>query len=92
MHTQRPHRIRCSHNLPNWIILPDIPKLDLPISTSRDKLSEAPTLHMHISDPLLVLTPTFDHRQLGLFASIKDADSAVAIACAEDVAGYLVRG
>ena len=47
---------------------------------------------MHVSDPLFVLAPTFDHRHLGFLADIKDPDGTVAVACAEDVPGDLIRG
>ena len=92
MNTQRSHSVSGGHNLSDWIIFPNVPELYLPISTPRNKLSKAPTLHVHIRDPLLVLAPAFDHSQLGLFASIENADGAVAVTGTEDIAGYLVRG
>ena len=47
---------------------------------------------MHVGDPLFVLAPTFDHGHLGFFSDIEDADGAVAVACTEDVSGYLIGG
>lgn len=47
---------------------------------------------MHVGDPLFVPTPTFNHGHLGLFTDVEDPNGAVAIACAEDVPGYLIRG
>jgi len=47
---------------------------------------------MDTRDPLLVAAPMLDHGHGGFFASVEDADGAVAVAGAEDVAGYLVGG
>ena len=92
MHTQRPKRIGRSSNLPNRLILPDIPQLDLAVPAPRHKLPEPAALHVHVCDPLLVFAPHLDHSGLGLLAGVEDADSTVAVASAEDVAGNLVGG
>lgn len=47
---------------------------------------------MHVSDPLLVLSPHPDHGRLRLFAGVEDADRAIAVAGAKDVAGDLIGG
>ena len=47
---------------------------------------------MDAGDPLLVSAPVFDHGHGGSFAGVEDADGAVAVAGAEDVAGDLVGG
>jgi len=92
MHTQRPHRITRRRNLPHRSILPNIPQFDLAIPASRDQFSEAATLHMDVGDPLLVTPPMLHHCHRRLFARVEDANCAVAVAGAEDVAGDLVGG
>ncbi len=92
MHTQRPHRIARRRNLPHRLILSQIPQLHLAVPASRQQLSEAATLHVDTRDPLLVAAPVLHHRQRWLLARVEDADRAVAVAGAEDVAGYLVGG
>ena len=61
VHTQCPHRVTCSGDLPDGFILPDIPQLHLSVSRATNQFPEPTTLHMHISNPLLVLPPTSDH-------------------------------
>lgn len=61
MDTQRPHCVTCGRNLANRVILPNIPQLHLSIPRSADQLPKTTTLHMHVGDPLLVLSPTSDH-------------------------------
>jgi len=92
MHTQRPQRIPHRPYLPHRPLPPYIPKHNLPIPTPRNQLAESPSLHMHPRDPLLVAAPMLDHGHGGFFASVEDADGAVGVAGAEDVAGYLVGG
>jgi len=45
-----------------------------------------------VGDPLLVAAPVLHHRRRGFLARVEDADGAVAVAGAEDVAGDLVGG
>lgn len=61
MHTQRPHCVARGRNLPNGVLLPNVPQLHLSIPRPTYQLSEPTTLHMHVGDPLLVLSPTSDH-------------------------------
>lgn len=49
-----------------WIVHSEIPQSNLAIATARDKLPEAPALHVNICDPLLVLAPDLHHRCGGL--------------------------
>ena len=90
MHTQRPHCVTRRRNFPDWVILPDIPQLHFSIPRPTYQLPEPTALHMHVGDPLLVLSPTSNHGLCRLLAGIEDADGAVAIAGAEDVASDLV--
>lgn len=90
MHTQRPQSICRRSDLPDWIVLPDIPELHLSIPTSRNQFSKATTLHVYVRDPLLMLAPHFDHSRLGRFPRVEDADSAVAVSGAEDMTGDLI--
>ena len=92
MHAQRPHRIARGRNLPHGFVLPNVPQLDLAVPRSADQLPEPTALHVHVGDPLLVLAPAADHGKGGLLAGVEDANGAVAVAGAEDVAGDLVRG
>ena len=61
MDTQCPHCVTYSGNLSDRVILSDIPQLHLPIPRPTDQLSETTTLHVHVGDPLLVLSPTSNH-------------------------------
>lgn len=90
MHTQRPHRIARRRNLPDGIIFAEIPQFHLAVPASGQQFSEASTLHVDAGDPLLVATPMLHHRHRRFLTSVEDADRAVAVAGAEDVAGYLV--
>ena len=72
------------------IVHTEIPKADLTIATPRDELSEATTLHMDVGDPLLVLTPDFDHRCSRLQSLIKDTNGAITKASNKYVASHLV--
>ena len=90
--TQRPHCVACGRDLPDRVILPDIPQLHLSVPRPADQLPEPTTLHVHVGDPLLVLSPTSNHGQGRLLAGIEDADDAVAVASAKDVASDLVGG
>ena len=92
MHAQRPHRIPRGPHLPHGLLLPNIPQPDLPIPAPTDQFSEAAALHMQTRDPLPVAAPVPHHRHGGLLARVEDADGAVAVAGAEDVAGHLVGG
>ena len=90
MHAQRPHRIPRRPQLPNRLILPNIPQSHLSVPAPRDQLSKPAALHVDARDPLLVAAPVLHHRHGRLLARVEDADGAVAVAGAEDVAGYLV--
>ena len=92
MHIQRPHRIPRRHNFPHRIIFPDIPQSDFSIATSTHQFAEATALHVDACDPLLVATPVLDHRHGWSFAGVEDADGAIAVTGAEDVAGDLIGG
>ena len=92
MDAQRPHRVTYRRNLSNRVIFPDVPQLHLSIPRPTDQLPETTTLHVHVGDPLFVLSPTSNHGECGLLAGIKDADGAVAVTGAEDVTSDLVRG
>lgn len=92
MYAQRPHRIPCRLDLPYGLILPDIPQLDLSVPAPGDKFPEAPALHVDAGDPLLVPAPVLHHCHRGFLAHVEDADRAVAVAGAENVAGDLVGG
>lgn len=61
MDTQRSHCVTYGCNLSNRVILSDIPQLHFSVSRPTDQLSETTTLHVHVSDPLLVLSPTSNH-------------------------------
>ena len=61
MDTQRPHCVTCGRNLPDRVIFPNVPELHLSIPRSAYQLPEPTTLHMHVGDPLLVLSPTSNH-------------------------------
>lgn len=92
MHTQRPQHPLRRLNSPERGIQPNVPQLDLAIATPAHEFAQAPALHVHVGDPLLVVAPGLDHGGAGLEALVEDADDAVAEAGDEDVAGDLVRG
>lgn len=92
MHAQSPQCVLRRHYLLNGLLHPDIPQFDLAVPTPRHELSVTSTLQMHISDPLLVLAPAPCHCHGGFQALVEDADGAVAVAGAEDVASYGVGG
>lgn len=90
MHRHRPERIPRRNNGPQRLIPANIPKLDLPIATTTDQLSQPSTLHMDVCDPLFVLAPDFDHGLLRAETLIEDSDRAVAVAGYEDITRYLI--
>lgn len=61
MDTQCPHRVTRGGNLSDRIILSNIPQFHLSIPRSADQFPEPATLHVHVGDPLLVLSPTSNH-------------------------------
>ncbi len=75
-----------------WLILPDIPQLDLSIPAPANQFPQATSLHMNVRDPLFMLAPDLDHCQGRLHALIEDADGAITVAADEDVAGDLIGG
>lgn len=74
------------------LILPDIPQLDLSISTTTNEFSQPTPLQMHIGDPLFVVAPDFDHGHGGAKTLVEDADCAISVAAYKDITGDLVRG
>ena len=91
VHTQRPQRILRRPYRMQWLILPDIPKLDLAVSATTNKFPKTTPLQMYVRDPLFVVAPDFDHCHCGAQALVEDTDGAVAVAAHENIAGDLVR-
>lgn len=59
--TQRSHCVTYGCDFSNGIIFSDIPQLHLSVPRPADQLSESTALHVHVRDPLLVLSPTSYH-------------------------------
>lgn len=91
MHAQGPKRIFGGVNGGQRFVPPEIPESNLTVAAPGDELPDTTPLDMDICDPLLVLTPNFDHRGGGLQPLIENTDSTVAKASNEDVAGDLIR-
>lgn len=90
MNAQGTESILGSINSRKRIVHTEVPKADLTIATTRDELSEATALHMNVGDPLLVLTPDFDHGCSRLQSLIKDTNSTITKASNKDIASHLV--
>jgi hypothetical protein len=67
-----------------------IPQSDFAVSTAGDQLSQTPSLHVHVGDPLLVIAPHFDHCRRRLHALVENSDGAVTESSHKDVACDLV--
>ena len=61
MNAQCPHRVTCGGNLSDRVILSNIPQFHFSVPRSADQFPEPTTLHVHVGNPLLVLSPTSDH-------------------------------
>lgn len=92
MNTQGAKSISSCIDGRNRIIHPEIPELDLTIPAAGDQLSHAPSLHVHVGDPLLMLTPDLDHCSCGFEALIKDTNGAISEARNEYIPGNLIGG
>ena len=72
------------------IVHADIPEMYLAVSTAADEFSDAPSLHVDVCNPLLVLFPHFDHGDGWLETLIVDADSSISKAGDENVSSDLI--
>ena len=90
MDAQSPHGVLGCRNGSQGIIHTHVPKFDLAIATSTNKLSQASPLHMHVGDPLLMLAPHLDHCLSWSETLIEHTNGAVTIATHKNEACYLV--
>lgn len=75
-----------------WIVHSEIPQSYLAVSTTWDELPHATTLHMYVCDPLLMITPDFDHCCGGFETLIEYTNCSVSKPSNKNIAGDLIRG
>jgi hypothetical protein len=68
-----------------------VPQFDFAASTTADQLTLTPSLEVHISDPLPMLFPYFDHRCCWLLSLVVYSNGAISKSGDEHVAFDLIR-